>query len=269
VRSLNVTLGSQVRANQVLIVLSADEIEAKANQARAQLAQAGIELKRAQLLRDSRSIPAAQYDSALAQHAVAEATLAEADVLRGYTTIRAPFAGVITAKHCDVGDLAMPGKPLLVLESPGALRFEASVPETVAAAVQAGAVMQVHIDALRRGLSARVSELSPSADPASRTVSVKLDLPSIAGLRAGMFGRLSVPTGEERALVVPSAALVQRGQMEMLFVVERGRAHLRLVRSGRIHDGQTEVLAGLARGEPVIVAEAHHLSDADLVEVLP
>jgi membrane fusion protein (multidrug efflux system) len=269
VRAIHVVLGATVRANQVLIVLSADEIDAKANQARAQFEQAGVELRRVQLLRDSQSVPIAHYDSALARYRVAEAVLAEAEVMRGYRTLRAPFAGVITAKHCDLGDTVMPDEPLLTLQSANALRFEAAVPEAIAGAVRPGAAMRVRIDTLGQELTGHVSELSPSADPASRTVLIKLDLPPTSVIRSGMFGRISVPTGEERAVVVPSSALVQHGQIEALFVVEEGRAQLRLVRSGRTRDGHTEVLSGLERGEPVVVAEARQLSDADPVRVLP
>lgn len=269
VRSVSVTVGSRVRADQLLISLSADEIEAKANQAKAHFAQADVELQRAEQLWASRSISASQYDAVHAQHQIAEAALAEANVMRNYTSIRAPFAGVITAKQCDVGDLAMPGKPLLVLESPGALRFEAAVPEASAHALSAGAGMTVRIDASQKDMTAIVSELSPAADPASRTVTVKLDLPDTPGLRAGMFGRLEVPTGEERSVVVPSAAIVRRGQLETVFVVADRTARLRLVRSGRTREGQTEILAGLEQGESVVVAEADNLGDGEPVEVLP
>lgn len=269
VRTLKVSLGSKVRAGDVLLQLSAAEIDAKVNQAKAMFAQAEVDLKRATQLKASQSIPASQYESALAQFQVAEAALAEAQVMSGYTVIRAPFAGIVTAKQCDVGDLALPGRPLLVLESPGTLRLEAAVPEAIAHFLTTGKQMPVRIDTLQRELNATVSELSPSADPVSRTVLVKLDLPSVPELRPGMFGRLVVRTGEERVVTIPSDALVRRGQMETVFVVDRGKARLRLVRSGRSHDGTTEILAGLDHGESVVIAQANQLVDAQSVEVKP
>ncbi len=269
VRTLKVTLGSSVRAGDVLVQLSAGEIEAKASQASATFAQAELELKRAEQLKASRSISDAQYDVTAARLRVAAAALAEANVMRGYTTLRAPFAGVITAKQSDVGDLALPGKPLLVLESPSSLRLEASVPEAIAQVLHRGDVLSARIDSFDAPISATVSELSPSADPASRTLLVKLDLPQIVGLRPGMFGRLMVRTGEERTVMVAAPALVQRGQMETLFVVDKDRARLRIVRTGRTRDGNTEILAGLDDGERVVVANAATLVDGQPLEIRP
>lgn len=269
IRVLKVKLGSRVRPGDVLVQLSVGEIEAKAAQASALFAQAGVELKRAEQLKASQSIPSAQYDAAAAQYRIAEAALAEAEAMRSYTIIRAPFAGVITDKQCNVGDLAQPGKPLLVLESPGTLRLEAAVPEGIAHFLREGDVMQVRLDAAKEPLAAKLSELSPSADPGSRTVLVKLDLPNVPDLRAGMFGRLTVRTGEESSVRVPAQAIVRRGQLETLFVAERGKAALRLVRTGRSAGGETEVLAGLERGEAVVVEPATLLADGQPIEVRP
>lgn len=269
VRAVRVKVGSHVRAGEVLIQLSAGEIDAKANQAQAMFAQAELDLKRAEQLKASQSIPASRYEAATAQFRVAEAALAEANVMRGYTTLRAPFAGVITAKQCDVGDQALPGKPLLVLESPGALRLEASVPEAIAKLLHVGDTLSARFDSVEAPVAATVSELSPSADPVSRTVLVKLDLPSAPELRSGMFGRLTVRTGEKRAVIVPAAALVRRGQMELVFVVRDQKARLRIVRTGAEPDGSVQVLSGLDDGELVVVADAALLVDGQPLEVRP
>lgn len=269
VRALRVKVGSRVKAGEVLIQLSAGEIDAKANQAQAMFAQAELDLKRAEQLKASQSIPAARYEAATAQFRVAEAALAEANVMRGYTTLRAPFAGIITAKQCEVGDQALPGKPLLVLESPGALRLEASVPEAIAKLLHIGDALSAHFDSIAEPVTATVSELSPSADPVSRTVLVKLDLPSVPELRSGVFGRVTVRTGEQRAVIIPSTALVRRGQMELVFVVRDDRAHLRIVRTGAEPDGTVKVLSGLDDGERVVVADAALLVDGQPLEVRP
>ena len=269
VRALRVKAGSQVKAGEVLIQLSAGEIDAKANQAQAMFAQAELDLKRAEQLKASQSIPTSRYDAVTAQFRVAEATLAEANVMRGYTTLRAPFAGIITAKQCEVGDQALPGKPLLVLESPGALRLEASVPEAIAKLLHVGDVLSAHFESIANPVSATVSELSPSADPVSRTVLVKLDLPSVPELRSGVFGRLTVHTGEKRAVIVPTAAVVRRGQMELVFVVQDHKARLRIVRTGAEPDGTSQVLSGLEDGELVVVADPGLLVDGQPLEVRP
>ena len=269
IRALRLALGAQVRAGDVLATLSAGEIEAQASSARAVFEQARLELSRAEQLKTSQSMSPAAYDSSLAQFRVAEAALAEADVMRGYTIIRAPFAGVITQKHADVGDLAVPGKPILVLESPGALRLEAAVPEGVAGHLKVGDTAAVRVDALGREVTGTIAEVSPSADPLSRTLLVKLDLPAEPELRAGMFGRMAVRTGQESAVVVPAAAILRRGQMELAFVVRDQKAQLRIVRAGRTVAGETRVLAGLSAGEQVVTGDPAMLRDGDPVEVTP
>lgn len=269
VRDLRVTLGSTVHAGDVLLRLSAAEIDAQANQARAVYGQSQVDLQRATQLFASHAVAQAAVDSANAQYRVAQATLAEAEVMRGYAVVRAPISGVITAKECAVGDLAVPGRTLLVLESPGAMRLEAYVPETLAHHLTPGRRFPVRIDALGHELEGVVAELSPSADAASRTVLVKLDLPELPELRAGMFGRLVVTTGQERAVTVPRAALVRRGQMETVYVADHGVARLRIVRAGRIDGDRIELVSGLTAAEPVIVTHAERLVDGEHVTVQP
>lgn len=269
IRTLRVKLGSRVRAGDVLIQLAVGEIDAKAAQASANFAQAGVEMKRAQQLKATQSIPMAQYDAAAAQYRVAEAALAEAEAMRAYTIIRAPFAGIVTEKPANLGDLAVPGKPLLTLESPGALRLEAAIPEGLSHSLRQGEAMQVRFEAIEAPLDARVAELSPSADPQSRTVLVKFDLPNMAELRPGMFGRVRVHVGEESAVLVPSDAIVRQGQLETVYVVDGPKAHLRLIRTGRAEAGKTEVLSGLSGEEKVAVDQLASLTDEALVEVAP
>lgn len=269
IKALKVAVGSQVRAGELLVQLSAGEIEAKAAQAQAAFAQAQVEMKRAEQLRASQSIPSAQYDATSAQYKLAQSALQEAEVMRSYLVIRAPFAGVITQKQANVGDLAVPGRPLLVLESPSQLRLEAAVPEGSAHTLHVGDTETVRIDALGKEISAKVSEVSPSADPASRTVLVKLDLPSLPELRAGMFGRLHVSTAEAQALVIPASALIRRGQLESVFVSDGKNARLRLVRTAQAAPPELQVLAGLSEGEHVVVSDVSLLRDGEPLEVQP
>ena len=110
-------------------------------------------------------------------------------------------------------------------------------------------------------ITGTVAEISPAADPASRTVRMKVDLPETAGLRSGQFGRLAVPVGEATFLFVPPPALVRRGQLEILFVAADGKAQMRLVRAGKQTAQGIEILAGLAPGEAVVVEGAGTLRD--------
>ena len=186
-----------------------------------------------------------------------------------HTVIRAPFAGVVSAKLANVGDTAMPGQTLLILEDPRALRLEATVPEIAAKAMRTGQTVAVLIDGAQRPVTGTVAEISPAADPMSRTVLAKIELPADPSLHPGLLGRLLLPAspGEARSVVVPSGTVVRRGQLEEVFVVDRGRARLRLVKTGRVKgDGATEILSGLADGETVVTSDLADLVDGQPVE---
>jgi RND family efflux transporter MFP subunit len=269
VQMLNVTLGRRVQAGDVLARISADEIGAKLDQTDALYAQAKVDFDRAQSLLNKEAIPRAQYDVAAAALRVAGARRAEAAAMAGHTVLHAPFAGVISAKLANVGDTAMPGQPLLVLDDPSALRLEATVPEVAARTLKAGQAVPVRVDGRARELTGTVAEISPAADPMSRTVLAKIDLPPDASLHPGLLGRLMLasPSGQPRAVLVPSATVVRRGQLEEVFVVERGRARLRLVKTGRVtNDGATEILSGLVDGDAVVASDIAEIVDGQPVE---
>jgi RND family efflux transporter MFP subunit len=165
-----------------------------------------------------------------------------------------------------VGDLAAPGKPLLALEDPSALQLEADVPEAIASHVQREARLTARVDGVSGELTGTVSEISPAADPVSRTVRIKIDLPEKAGLSSGQFGRLLVPVGESNSLRVPVSAVVERGQLEIVFVVENQRAQLHLVKTGKRVGDEMEILSGLHAGDAVVVEGAAQLTDGQRVE---
>jgi RND family efflux transporter MFP subunit len=161
----------------------------------------------------------------------------------------------------------MPGKPLVELEGRAGLRCVADVPVELAGGLKPGAELAVRIETLAGPLTGTLAEISPAADPASRTVQVKVTLPAAEGPRAGQFARLAVPVGETTALRVPPAALVIRGQLEVVFVVADGRAQMRLVRAGKRSAQGVEILAGLTSGETVVVDGAAALLDGQPVQV--
>src|SRR5262249_13033762 len=143
VAEVRVAMGSSVRAGEVLVKLSAREVHARVEQTRAASALAKRERDRAANLKNEDVISVAQYDAAVSQWNIVQARQAEATTIADHGVLRAPFAGVVTAKLASVGDTAMPGQPLLVLEAPGALRFEARVPETVGDGLAIGASVPV------------------------------------------------------------------------------------------------------------------------------
>lgn len=260
------TPGTAVKAGEPLARLDVQEIQAKVDQARAQLDQAQRDFDRQKQLIASNATTRQDFDAAVARVKIGAGALSEAETMLGYARVTAPFDGVVTRKLADVGDLAMPGKPLLEIEAPTALRFEADLPEAILDRVKLGDRLPVR---LTRVIEGTVSEISPVADPVSRTFLVKLDLPPTAGLRTGQFGRVSVPVAETRLLLVPQDAVLKRGQMEMVFVARDGRASLRLVKTGKQLDTHIELLSGIEEGEQVIVGAGSKLTDGQPVTIQP
>jgi RND family efflux transporter MFP subunit len=193
-----------------------------------------------------------------------------AGIMRDYARLAAPFSGVVTTKTVEPGNLATPGAPLLTIEQDGLYRLEASVDESKLASVRVGQAVEVMIDGAienRRKLNARVSEIVPSVDPASRTYIVKLDLPATPQLRTGMFGRVIFPLGTQKVVAVPLTTLMERGQLQSVFVVEDGVAHIRLVTTGRRTKDGAEILSGLNAGEKVVTPLPPGLLDGAPVAV--
>jgi multidrug efflux pump subunit AcrA (membrane-fusion protein) len=164
----------------------------------------------------------------------------------------------------------MPGQGLVVVEAPGALRFEARVPESLATReLSLTQPITVRLDGLDREIAGRIAEIQPSSDEATRTRLVKVDLPQLPELRPGRFGRLLLVTGSSMAVSIPVAALVRHGQLEGAFVVEADTARLRLVRSAREREGKIEIVSGLSGDERLAVDGADELVDGQRVEVMP
>lgn len=258
--------GTAVAAGTVLVEIDALEIAAKRDQAKAVAAQAAADFERSKLLFEKQALTKAEFDAAQARAAGSAAAAAEAEIMVGYTRITAPFAGVVVRKHAEVGDLLSPGRPVIDLEDPASLRLEVELPESLAARVVVGTKLRVQIGSAALDQEAAVVEVTPAADPISRTVLVKLALPADAkGLRSGQFGRVTIPVAGGALLSVPATAIVQRGQLDAVFVVQDGKAIMRLVRLGGTDGARTAIRAGLKPGEMVVVDGAESLSDGQPV----
>jgi RND family efflux transporter MFP subunit len=266
IEQMPVVLGQRVKSGQLVARLDAAEIKARLEQAKAALDQVERDWKRVSSLFAANAATRSEYDATEARRRVAQATVAEAEAMMAYVEVLAPFDGVVSRKRADVGDLATPGKPLLDLEDPSALQLEAYVPETLAPRIQAGARLDVSIDSVAGITSGTVAEVAPAADPASRTFRVKLDLPPAQGCMSGQFGRVGVPTGEAVSLRVPWSAVVERGQMEIVFVIRDQHAQMHLVKTGRRFGDLVEILSGLDAGDVVVVEGAAGLTDGQPVE---
>ena len=198
----------------------------------------------------------ARRDIARAGQAQASAALAQARTSLSYTQIRAPFNGVVTEKRADAGTLVSPGMPIFTVEDTHGYRLEATVDESDIYIVHTGETVPVSVDALGGSdVSGKVEQIVPAADPASRSFLVKIGLPASERLRSGLFGRARFARGERSALLIPQSAVVERGQLQGVYVTDAsGVAELRYVTLGRTAGRQVEVLSGLQSGERLIAA---------------
>lgn len=268
ITELPAALGQAVRAGEVLVRLSSADAQARLTRAEVQLKVARRDLAREKDLL-VRSASTAEAVRNLEDRVTGcETMVREAEAQLGYTTLRAAFDGVVARRLVHPGDLASPGQPLLEIEGTADLELEASVPESAAAALVAGAKFDV--SAGGQTFPATLREVSSTADAATRTIGVKLAVPAGAPVRSGQFVRVLIPGDTRPAVLVPAAAVALLGQMERVFVVpESGPVQLRLVRTGARRGAQVEVLAGLAARERVVIAPPADLRDGQPVEVIP
>lgn len=275
------------------VLCSAPEADSAIAGAKSNLDLAQSTLNRIQDLFNKRSVSNQEFDEAAARVRAAQSgwemaksrraqldaqaarvrqDVKATEVTRTYAEITAPFSGVITAKSVEPGTLAVPGTPLLTIQRDGPFRLEASVEESRLPAIRVGQSASVALDGLDRTINARVSEIVPGVDAASRSATVKLDLAVVDSLRAGMFGRAIFQQGSRPTLVIPAAAIVRRGQLQSVFVAENGTAHTRMITAGQRNTGQEnkdqiEVLSGITAGDNIIVPVPRDLSDGARVEV--
>jgi membrane fusion protein, multidrug efflux system len=235
-----------------------DEVKAKLQIAEAEVERAD---KMMQMLAAKKAQVRARIDQAKAE-------IANAQVYAGYARITSPLNGIVIAKSIEVGSMATPGAPLLTLEDSTHYRLEAAVEESQLRRIRLRDAAHVQIDALGGAdLNAMVGEIMPSADPASRSYTVKLDLPPQALLRSGMYGTARFASGQRQALLIPQAALVQRGQLTGVFVVDKENvARLRLIKTGKTVGEQIEILSGLQEGERFATEGATKLNDGHRVQ---
>jgi RND family efflux transporter MFP subunit len=270
VLEVRVSAGTAVREGDVVAVLDDRELRSRAEQGRAVLAaaeaqagQAESDLRRARLLIQKQAITPQDLEAAEARAKAARAQVAQArdgltevQVMLGDTTLRAPFDGVVAARLVDPGDMAAPGKSVVIIYDPQSLRLEADVGERCAASLAIGQELPVRLESLQRDITARIEVIAPVADPQSRTFLVKAALPPQPDVRAGSFGTVRVTCGTHAALLIPAAAVTRSGQLESVRVLAEGGARTRNVRTGKTYGDQVEVLSGLLEGEKVVVGEA-------------
>lgn len=169
----------------------------------------------------------------------------------GYSQVTAPYAGRVVRKLVEEGSTVMPGTLLLLLDRQGAWQVRAQLPEGLTGQVAVGDGFRVELPALGKTVAATVSEVLPAAEAQSRSFEIKLDPADQAGLSAGLFARVAAAS-EKSALMIPAAAILQRGQLSGVYVVVEKVLHFRLVKTGVRIGEQVEILSGLCAGETIV-----------------
>jgi RND family efflux transporter MFP subunit len=264
-----VDAGARVRQGDILMRIDTREADqgvaaASANVAAAQarLVDARNALERTRSLKARNFVSAsaldqtqAAFDAAVAQYKAAEAGRAQADVSRGFASVTSPLTGIVAQRLTEVGEMAQPGRALMIIYEPGGLRAVADVPQSRLAELGKGGLKaRVEFPETGRWLDAASVIVLPSADPRTHTARVRVNLPAdAAGVVPGMAARVHFLLGESPRLAVPAAAILRRGELTGVYVADgKGAFSLRQLRLGSVlEDGSVEVLAGLTGGESV------------------
>ena len=266
IAELNYDVDDFVEAGSVLVRFTDEEQQTALRQVEAQLAEATArrteseeEYRRAQNLQQrglgsQRDLDRAKAgrESAVARVAASESAVEAARQKLEYTTVRAPYAGIVTQRHVELGETVSPGQPLLSGLSLERLRVTVDLPQSVAMEVRKNPVAAV-VTSEGRVETAGIT-LFPVADTVTNTFRVRVDLPEGQfGLYPGMFVKVVFAIGEAERLLVPEATVLHRSEVTGVYVVGSDGVRLRQVRTGKNFGDRVEILSGLAAGEAVAV----------------
>ncbi|MBI4290765.1 MAG: efflux RND transporter periplasmic adaptor subunit [Betaproteobacteria bacterium] len=274
---LRVDAGQAVAKGQVLARIdereaaqAVAESEARIARAEADAANTRATYERTKRLVEQKFVSQAALDKALADFESAQAQVSasragsrQAAAARTHTVIVAPFSGIVSTRHVELGEMASPGRPIVTLFDPKDLRVVASVPQARLAEIRAHASATIEFPSLQQRIKAAQVTVLPSADARTHTTQVRAELPdALRGTYPGMFARVRFATGRVAKLLIPARAVVYRSEVAGAYVVgEKGEVQFRQLRLGEpAGEEGIEVLAGVVRGERVALDPAAALS---------
>jgi multidrug efflux system membrane fusion protein len=285
VYNLEVHEGQSVKKGQLLFAVDPTDVKAEIRQAMAGLAKANASLadardnyERYKNLYRQQSATKQQYQEyekgykvALGSYQAAEAALATARSQLKYAEVRAPFDGLIVSKLMDNGQLTAPGNPVLTLENPHHLQVQVQADDQAFACLKLGLEVPVEFEGPNfemHTLTGSVERLVAAANPITHTHLVKLGLPADSTVWSGAYAIVSVPVGEQAAIIVPASAIHNRAGITGVFVVtEEGRAQFRMVTLGKDANQGKVILSGLFPGDRVIVSAKKALTNGAKIQV--
>ena len=268
IKEINFDVGDHVNKGQVILRIDERETaqalagsNAQVLQAQATLQNAKANYERSRQLFEQKFISQsaldkaqADYQVARAQAAASEAGAGQASLAHGYSAVVAPYSGVVAARLVEVGEMVMPGKPMMVGFDPAEMRVVVSVPQYKLQDIGTQPKVKVELPSVSRWVNAASVTVQPLADARTHSTQVRVDLPANeAGVYPGMFVRAHFVVGKASKLVIPVSAVLHRSEVVAVYVIDaKGGVQLRQVRLGEATtDGAIEVLAGLNPGEQV------------------
>lgn len=263
IRRVRVDVGSRVAAGDTLLELDASDVTAGIEETEASVRQARKRYERIRNLEADGAATRQELDDARAVLERARAALKRARGQREYVVLRAPFAGTVTERSVDPGDLAVPGRPVLHLVRPESVKVVADLPGRIGSRLEPGAGASVMSPETGRRWAARVARVSPARDPSSRRIRVELRLAPGDGPppAPGSYLRLELASEGDSTMWIPADAVVRRGQLEGAFLAEGDELALRWLELGDERDGAVEVLGGLRPGDRVVRRPGPRLVD--------
>lgn len=253
VRDVFINAGDRVEKDQVLITLDDREIQEQLAAAEAQLRQASSEYERTRKLFDQKATTEQALTAAESGFTTAQANLERVKVTLSYAQVRAPIDGIVTERLVEAGDLANPGQLLVTVYDPSNMRLDVPVPVRMIERFSLGQKRLARLEFPTGVYTGEVKEIVGEIDPMTRTRRVKIQLQDTGeDVLPGTFGRIWVEEDIRPALLIPPEAIKQVGQLELVYVVEQGRAMRRLIKTGAEVEGRVEVLSGLEPGMQIL-----------------
>ena len=273
--------GDKVTSGQVMLKINPREYElrvetaqATLDQARARLANSTARFRRAQALKQAAAISAEQFDQLASQMRVDQADTESADEAVAMarkklsdTEIKAPFSGSVQKRMVSLGEYVSPGKEIYELIATDPIKLRCPMPERFVPLARVGMPVSLTLDA-DQGASypGKITRIAPALDESSRTLLIEAEVANPTGaLKPGFFAHVTMDLGHDRALFVPSAAVLRYAGVARVFIVEQGVVRAREVTTGSVVGEQTEITGGLKEGEHVAVSNVDRLADGTAV----